>query len=62
MGGGGGGVQSPVDALTQEEWDVVEEACRVLEPFEQVTVEISGERYSKQLLLHHYLIQYYICI
>lgn len=55
-------VNAPVDALTQEEWEVVEEVCRVLEPFEQVTVEISGERYSKQLLLHHYLIQYYICI
>ena len=55
-------VNAAVDALTQEEWEVVEEVCRVLEPFEQVTVEISGERYSKQLILHHYLIQYYICI
>ena len=55
-------VNAPVDALTQEEWEVVEEVFRILEPFEQVTVEISGERYSKQLLLHHYLIQYYICI
>ena len=55
-------VIAPVDALTQEEWEVVEEVCRVQAPFEQVTVEISGERYSKQLLLHHYLIQYYICI
>ncbi|XP_055786983.1 zinc finger BED domain-containing protein 4-like [Salvelinus fontinalis] len=36
-------VNAPVDALTQEEWEVVEEVCRVLEPFEQVTVEISGE-------------------
>ena len=32
-------VNAPVDALTQEELEV----CRVLEPFEQVTVEISGE-------------------
>ena len=56
-------VNASVDALTQEEWEVVVEVlCRVLQPFEQVTVEISGERYSKQLLLHHYLIQYYICI
>ena len=46
-----------IEALTQKEWEV--EVCRVLEPFEQVTVEVSGERYSKQLLLH--LIQYYIC-
>lgn len=37
-------VNAPVDALTQEEWEVVEEVCRVLEPFEQVTVEISRER------------------
>ncbi|XP_055740223.1 zinc finger BED domain-containing protein 4-like [Salvelinus fontinalis] len=47
-------VNAPVDALTQEEWEVVEEVCRVLEPFEQVTVEISGESYvttSKMLLL-----------
>ena len=33
-------VNAPVDALTQEEWEVEEEVCRVLEPFEQVTVEI----------------------
>ncbi|CDQ88504.1 unnamed protein product [Oncorhynchus mykiss] len=33
-------VNAPVDALTQEEWEVVE-VYRVLEPFEQVTVEIS---------------------
>ncbi|KAJ8416811.1 hypothetical protein AAFF_G00326890 [Aldrovandia affinis] len=47
-------VNAPVDALTQEEWDVVREVCTVLESFEQVTVEISAERYvtaSKMLLL-----------
>ena len=32
-------VNAPVDALTQEVWEVVEEVCRVLEPFELVTVE-----------------------
>ncbi|XP_045577752.1 zinc finger BED domain-containing protein 4-like [Salmo salar] len=42
-------VNAPVDALTQEEWEVVEEVCRVLEPFEQVTVEISGESYVSSL-------------
>lgn len=51
-------VNAPVDPLTQEEWEVVEEVCRVLEPFEQVTVEISGERYSKQLFLHFILYIY----
>ncbi|XP_052365886.1 zinc finger BED domain-containing protein 4-like [Oncorhynchus keta] len=35
-------VNTPVDALTQEEWEVAEEVCRVLEAFEQVAVEISG--------------------
>ncbi|KAJ8333425.1 hypothetical protein SKAU_G00414330 [Synaphobranchus kaupii] len=47
-------VNAPVDALTQEEWEMVREACSVLEPFEQVTVEISAESYvtaSKMLLL-----------
>lgn len=46
-------VSAPVDPLTQKEWEV-EEVCRVLEPFEQVTVEISGESYvtaSKMILL-----------
>ena len=37
-------VNAPVDALTQEEWEVVVEVCRVLEPFEQVTVESRGEK------------------
>ena len=32
-------VNAPVDALTQEEWEVVEDVWRALEPFEQVTVE-----------------------
>lgn len=49
-------VSAPVDPLTQEEWEVMEEVCRVLEPFEQVTVEISGERYSKQLFLQFILV------
>ncbi|CAM4671516.1 unnamed protein product, partial [Leuciscus chuanchicus] len=40
-------VNALVDPLTQEEWEEVEEACRVLESFEQVTLEISGERFKK---------------
>ncbi|XDV39228.1 hypothetical protein PO909_008492 [Leuciscus waleckii] len=46
-------VNALVDPLTQEEWEEVEEACRVLESFEQVTLEISGESYvtvSKMIL------------
>ncbi|KAK1906602.1 Zinc finger BED domain containing protein 1 [Dissostichus eleginoides] len=43
-----------IDALDQEEWEALQETCTVLEPFEQVTVEISSESYvtsSKMLLL-----------
>ncbi|KAJ8010050.1 hypothetical protein DPEC_G00070950 [Dallia pectoralis] len=44
-------VNAPVDALTQEKWEVVKEVCRVQEPFEQVTMEISRERASDMILL-----------
>ncbi|XP_073412759.1 zinc finger BED domain-containing protein 4-like [Dendrobates tinctorius] len=47
-------VCAPVDTLNQEEWEVVRETCTVLEPFEQVIVEISAESYatsSKMLVL-----------
>ncbi|XP_073412762.1 zinc finger BED domain-containing protein 4-like [Dendrobates tinctorius] len=47
-------VCAPVDTLNQEEWEVVRETCIVLEPFEQVIVEISAESYvssSKMLVL-----------
>lgn len=40
-------INASVDTLCQEEWEVVREACSVLEPFEQVTVEISADRYSR---------------
>lgn len=39
-------INAPVDHLSQEEWDIMQEACTVLEPFVQVTVEISADRYS----------------
>ncbi|XP_073323035.1 zinc finger BED domain-containing protein 4-like [Pagrus major] len=47
-------INAPVDPLSQEEWEVLQEACTVLEPFEQVTVEISADSYvtaSKMLIL-----------
>ncbi|KAK1893856.1 Zinc finger BED domain containing protein 4 [Dissostichus eleginoides] len=47
-------INAHVDALSQEEWEVLQETCTVLEPFEQVTVEISTESYvtaSKMLLI-----------
>ncbi|KAI4818229.1 hypothetical protein KUCAC02_011581 [Chaenocephalus aceratus] len=47
-------INAHLDALDQEEWEALQETCTVLEPFEQVTVEISSESYvtsSKMLLL-----------
>ncbi|XP_051778436.1 E3 SUMO-protein ligase ZBED1-like [Erpetoichthys calabaricus] len=47
-------ISAPVDPLSQEEWEVLQETCMVLEPFEQVTVEISADSYvtaSKMLIL-----------
>lgn len=35
-------INAHVAPLCQEEWEVLQEACTVLEPFEQVTVEISA--------------------
>lgn len=47
-------ISARVDPLSQEEWEVLQEACTVLEPFEQVTVEISADSYSAQMLSHYY--------
>ncbi|KAJ3585767.1 hypothetical protein NHX12_014485 [Muraenolepis orangiensis] len=40
-------INAHIDALDQEEWEALQETCTVLEPFEQVTVEISSERWTK---------------
>jgi len=34
-----------VSPLSQEEWSILQEVCTILEPFQEVTVEISAERY-----------------
>ncbi|XP_051241559.1 E3 SUMO-protein ligase ZBED1-like [Dicentrarchus labrax] len=47
-------INAHVDPLCQEEWEELQEACTVLEPFEQVTVEIGADSYvtaSKMLIL-----------
>ena len=51
-------INAPVNPLSQEEWELLQEACTALEPFEQVTLEISADRYSGQMLSHYY---YYYC-
>lgn len=40
---------APVRHLSQEEWTTVQEMCTILQPFEEVTVELSAERYVAQL-------------
>ena len=40
-------VNPQLPALTLAEWETVEEACDVLQPFQEVTVEMSSERYVK---------------
>lgn len=52
-------INAPVNPLSQEEWKLLQEACTVLEPFQQVTVEISVDRYSVQMLSHYYYCYYY---
>lgn len=42
-------INAPVDALCQEEWELVNEVCTILQPFEEVTVEISADRYLEPL-------------
>ena len=37
-------VNPQLPALNLNEWDVVQEACHILKPFEEVTVEMSSER------------------
>ncbi|XP_040582127.1 zinc finger BED domain-containing protein 4-like [Lepeophtheirus salmonis] len=47
-------INAPIAPLSQEKWEVVRETCTVLEPFEQVTLEISTKSYvtaSKMLIL-----------
>ncbi|KAF3832801.1 hypothetical protein F7725_026466, partial [Dissostichus mawsoni] len=34
-----------VSPLSQEEWSILQEVCTILEPFQEVTVEISAESY-----------------
>ncbi|XP_072563513.1 zinc finger BED domain-containing protein 4-like [Paramormyrops kingsleyae] len=45
---------APVRHLSQEEWTTVQEMCTILQPFEEVTVELSAESYltaSKVIVL-----------
>lgn len=38
-----------VEPLSEEEWETVKEVCDVLEPYEEVTVEMTRERYLETL-------------
>lgn len=47
-------ISAPVDTLSQEEWELVKDVCTVLQPFEEVTVEISTDRYLAQFFFLYY--------
>ncbi|XP_053556003.1 zinc finger BED domain-containing protein 4-like [Bombina bombina] len=47
-------VNPSLPTLTLDEWEIIKEACEILKPFEEVTVEISADRYvtaSKVILI-----------
>ncbi|KAL4007921.1 hypothetical protein ACER0C_001773 [Sarotherodon galilaeus] len=47
-------VNPQLQTLSLEEWEMVKETCEVLQPFEEVTVELSAERFvtgSKAILM-----------
>ncbi|KAK7175602.1 hypothetical protein R3I93_002511 [Phoxinus phoxinus] len=47
-------VNPSLPTLTLDEWDMIKDVCEILKPFEEVTVEISGERFvtaSKVILI-----------
>lgn len=55
-------INALVDTLCQEEWELVKEVCTVLQPFEEVTVEISTDRYLAQLFFSLLLFGHYITL
>lgn len=42
-------VNPSMETLSHEEWEGITEACEVLQPFEEVTTEISAERYVNKI-------------
>lgn len=59
-------INASIEPLSQEVWELVKEVCAVLQPFEEVTVEISADRYlepskhcffSLLLFSHYYTLQ-----
>jgi len=53
-----GVLHNPIAPLTADEWTTVEQLCKILQPFEQLSVEVSAEEnvtISKIILLAHNL-------
>lgn len=55
-------INAPVVALNREEWETVKVVCTVPEPFQEVTVEISAERYLEQFCFYLNNIQLNIAV
>nr|CAI5836618.1 unnamed protein product [Callosobruchus analis] len=52
-------LHNPITMLTAEEWTLLREICKILEPFEQITTEISSEKHvtiSKIIPIHYGLV------
>nr|CAI5850148.1 unnamed protein product [Callosobruchus analis] len=52
-------LHNPIAMLTAEEWTLLREICKILEPFEQITTEISSEKHvtiSKIIPIHYGLV------
>lgn len=37
-------LHNPVDTLSEDEWKILKEICKILQPFEQITTEMSAEK------------------
>ncbi|KAG8005379.1 Zinc finger BED domain-containing protein 4, partial [Nibea albiflora] len=46
-------INAPLSTLSTEEWGIVQETVDIIKPFEEVTVEVSAERFKKQAFVNN---------
>lgn len=39
-------LHKPIESLSYEEWEMAKEICNILQPFDEITVELSAENYT----------------